>query len=220
VGSLAHVDATAPGLPRGRASLATEAVEADQRGRLLRAVVATVAADGFPDTTVGAVVGRARVSRAAFYRHFADRTDCLLTALADGLAVLLHAVESAAAAADRDDPVAALRAGLGAYLRFMAAEPEFARCFSFDLLAAGAAALDRRQEAHRRFAALTRAWHVRSGGAPLPDDTYLGLVGVVYELVVDRLHRGVTDALTELEPTLVAVHLAVLGVSDVPPLGG
>ena len=81
---LARTHEGEPGLPRGRNGLPPETVRAAQRERLLRSVIAAVAASGFSDLTVADIVRGARVSRAAFYAHFADKEDCFLAATREG----------------------------------------------------------------------------------------------------------------------------------------
>lgn len=59
--------------------LSREAVAADQRLRLRRAVVELVAEDGFQALTVRGLSRRARVSNGAFYSHFRSTDDCFLS---------------------------------------------------------------------------------------------------------------------------------------------
>jgi AcrR family transcriptional regulator len=91
-------------------------VRAAQRGRLLRAVIAAVAATGFNDVTVADIVRGARVSKAAFYAHFADKEDCFLAATREGGELLVGRVAAAArqltAGASAED---VLRVGLAAF---------------------------------------------------------------------------------------------------------
>ncbi len=83
-GTLAGTHAGKPGLPRGRSRLPAPAVQASQRERILRAVVAAIADKGYPDVTVADIVRRAKVSRAAFYLHFRSREDCFFAATRRG----------------------------------------------------------------------------------------------------------------------------------------
>ena len=83
-GVLARTHEGEPGLPRGRSGLPLTAVRGAQRERLLRAVIAAVGKTGFRNVTVADVVRGARVSRAAFYAHFADKEDCFLAATRQG----------------------------------------------------------------------------------------------------------------------------------------
>ena len=215
-GSLAETHAGKPGLPRGRSRLPAPTVQASQRERLLRATVAAVAQKGYPAVTVADIVRRAKVSRAAFYLHFRSREDCFMAATRHGGELLLdHVVEGArhipADASDED----ALRAGCRAFLRFLADEPAFSRVFYIDMPAAGPAAVERLQAAFQLFAEINAKWHQRArtrhpDWPTVPDEAYQGLAGATAELVRSYVSADKTEALPDLEDTLVALHLAVL----------
>ncbi|HWW81856.1 MAG TPA: hypothetical protein VNY82_19800, partial [Steroidobacteraceae bacterium] len=59
-GTLAGTYEGKPGLPRGRSRLPAPAVQASQRERILRSVVAAIADKGYPDVTVADIVRRAK----------------------------------------------------------------------------------------------------------------------------------------------------------------
>src|SRR6516225_10608129 len=125
-GSLADTHVGKPGLPRGRSRLPASHVRASQLERLRAATISAVAEAGYAAVTVADIVRRAKVSRAAFYAHFADKEDCFLAATREGGRLLADRV----AAAGRHEPAhrsaeAALRASIAAYLGFLAAEPAF-----------------------------------------------------------------------------------------------
>ena len=215
-GSLARTHEGAPGLPRGRSRLPADAVLAAQRDRLIRAMTAAVAAVGYPDVTVADVVRRARVSRSAFYAHFADKEDCFLAATAHGSELLFGTTLGAVAAlSSHDDDELMLRVGLRAFLRFLATEPAFARLFYVDLPGAGGRAQARLQAAYGRWSEINQVWHERArrrhpDWPALPREAYLALAGATGELVRERVRAGRTDELPAIEDTLVALHLAVL----------
>jgi AcrR family transcriptional regulator len=220
-GTLARTHEGQPGLPRGRSGLPPRAVRASQRERLLRSVIAAVSDVGYPAVTVADVVRRARVSRAAFYAHFADKEECFLTATGEGRQLMLARVLAAARAlppgtllADDGDEVV-IRATYRAFLAFLADEPAFARVFYIDMPAAGPQAVGRLEAAGRRFADLNRTWHQRArerhpGWPAVPYEAYLALAGAAAELVRSRVREGRTGELPSLEDTLVSLHLAVL----------
>jgi AcrR family transcriptional regulator len=191
-------------------------VRAAQHRRLLAAVIAAVAESGYHSVTVADVVRRAKVSRAAFYAHFADKEDCFLAATRHGGGLLVEAVVTATRSVPPDaPPEAVLRAGCRAFLGFLADEPAFARVFYIDMPAAGAGAVARMDAAQHRFAELNREWHDRARRRcpewpEVPYDAYLGLSGATTELVSVRVRHGRTAELHELEDTLVALHLAVM----------
>ena len=53
---------------------------ASPRGRLLDAMTAAVAENGYAATSVADVINRAHASRRTFYEQFADKEDCYLAA--------------------------------------------------------------------------------------------------------------------------------------------
>ena len=213
---LARTHEGKPGLPRGRSRLPLLVVRASQRERLLRSVIAAVSESGYPAVTVADIVRRARVSRAAFYAHFADKEDCFLAATGEGRKLMIARVVSATRALPagaRDEKV--LRAGCRAYLEFLADEPAFASVFFIHMPAAGPRAVDRLEAASRLFADLNQRWHERARERhpewpAVPEEAYLALGGATDELVRSMVRAGRTDALPDLEETLVSLHLAVL----------
>jgi AcrR family transcriptional regulator len=215
-GTLAGTHEGKPGLPRGRSRLPVPAVHASQRERLLRAAVAAIADKGYPAVTVADIVHRAKVSRAAFYLHFRGREDCFLAATRRGGQLLFGHVNEASRAVPADTPdEEVLRAGCRAFLGFLADEPAFARVFYIDMPAAGPVAVERLEAAGCRFAEINARWHRRArtrhpDWPAVPDEAYQALAGATAELVRSWVSAGKTDALPELEDTLVALHLAVL----------
>ena len=162
-GTLASTHAGKPGLPRGRSRLPLSDVRASQRERLLRSVIAAVSETGYLAVTISDIVRRARVSRVAFYAHFADKEDCFLTATAEGRELMIARIVSATRALPAeasDDEM--LRVAFRAYLSFLAGEPAFARVFYIHMPTAGPRAVDRLDAAQVRFANLTRRWHRRA----------------------------------------------------------
>lgn len=215
-GELSRTHEGKPGLPRGRGRLPVTAVRASQRERLLRAMVAAAAESGYYAVTIADIVGRARVSRAAFYEHFTGKEDCFLAASAEGWQmVTAHVTEAARAVPPGTPDVDTLRAALRAFLGFLAAEPAFARVFYVDMPSIGAAAPERAHAARQQYADINRRWHQRArarnpGWPDVPDDAYLALSGATTELVRSRVHAGRTGDLPGLENTLVSLHLAIL----------
>ncbi len=221
-GTLARTHEGQPGLPRGRSHLPLPAVRASQRERLLRSVIAAVSESGYPAVTVADIVRRARVSRAAFYAHFTDKEDCFLAATAGGRELMIARLVSATRAlpaGSGDEDV--LRAACRAYLGFLAGEPAFARVFYIHMPAAGPRAVGRLDAAAGLFAELNLRWHQRAREhhpewPSVPPEVYLALAGATDELVRSLVREGRTDALPELEETLVSLHLAVLAARPWP----
>jgi len=179
---------------------------------------------GFRDVTVSDIVRGARVSRAAFYAHFSDKEDCFLAATRHGGVLMYNRV----VAAVRQQPPDAsaettLRASIAAFLQFLAEEPTFARVFYVDMPMAGPKAVRQIEAALHGFAGLNRTWHERArrdhpAWPAVPYHAYYALAGATTELVRAEVRRGRTDAVTGLEDTVVALHLAVLaGQPWIPP---
>jgi AcrR family transcriptional regulator len=194
---------------------------AGHRERLVYGMVAAVARRGYAATTITDVVREARVSRRTFYEHFPDKEACFLAAydaLSDGvLGVIATAAREATTWEER------ILAGVHAYLQALASRPEVARVFTVEILGAGPAALARRREVLRRFAATIQAEveAARAAGAPVPplgDRAALALTGAIHELVLAALERSGDerqrgrrgDGLEALEDDLAAVVSAVL----------
>ena len=216
VGTLAKTHEGKPGLPRGRSRLPLPAVRASQRERLLRSVIAAVSESGYLAVTVADIVRRARVSRAAFYAHFADKEECFLAATAEGRELMIARVVAAtrglpAGSCDED----VLRVACRAYLAFLASEPAFATVFYVHMPTAGPGVADRLDAAAGLFADLNQKWHQRGREhhpewPSVPPEAYLALAGATDELVRSMVRAGRTNALPELEETVVSLHLAVL----------
>ena len=205
-----------PGLPRGRSGLPPETVRAAQRERLLRSAIAAVAESGFADVTVADIVRGARVSKAAFYAHFADKEDCFLAATGAGRQLMIDQV---VAAGRRPLPPGGargqLRAGLRAFLEFLASEPAFTRAFYISMPAVGDRAMTRIESAQHVFARLNQAWHEHArrehpDWPDVPYQAYFALAGATTELVRAQVRHDGGESLISLEDTLVGLHLAVL----------
>ncbi len=69
-----------------------------RRQRLLRASLELFAERGYEETSVGAIVGRARMSKSAFYEHFSTKEHCFRELLAAEGGDLISVVLSDAAA--------------------------------------------------------------------------------------------------------------------------
>jgi AcrR family transcriptional regulator len=207
--------ATNPDLPAGPlARLALVTPGPGHRERLVLGMVAAVAERGYAATTITDVVRHARVSRRTFYEHFPDKESCFLAAY-DAVSDSVLAGIAGAATHETGTWEDRILASVRAYLQALAAEPAVARVFTVDILGAGPAALARRREVLRRFAA-----HIQSlvmdaiaAGAPatpLDDRTALALVGAIHELVLATLEEDHGAALPELDRDMAALVSAVL----------
>jgi AcrR family transcriptional regulator len=212
-------------LPRGTHGLDPSLVAASQRTRLLEAVGRAVAEKGYAAATIDDIVRDAGVSKKTFYEHFSDKLDCFLaayeaasdellahvTAAQDGVGVATGGGSPATGGGSRgaapdSDWLARTRAGIHAYLRWLAAEPALARVFLIEIAAAGPEALERRERLRDRYAERMRELQPENG---VPDEIFHAAVAAADDLVVRRLRAGAD--LRALEETLLRMQLALLG---------
>lgn len=114
-----------------------------QHARILDAMVRVVCERGYAGASVSCVSARAKVSRRTFYEVFNSREDCFLAVLDEGhrqaSAVISRAFEREQFWLD------GVRAALAELLSLFDAEPQLARVWLVESLAAGRWALERRE---------------------------------------------------------------------------
>jgi AcrR family transcriptional regulator len=183
-------------------------VAASQRTRLLEAVGRTVAEKGYAAATIDDIVRGAGVSKKTFYEHFQDKLGCFLAAYEAASDELYEHVR--AAQDSPDNWVDRTRAGIHAYLRWLAAEPALARVFLIEIAAAGPDALACRERLRDRYAERMR--ELQDPRVGVPDEIFHAVVAGADDLVVRRLRDG--SDLLELEPILVRLQVAQLAGPD------
>jgi AcrR family transcriptional regulator len=191
-------------LPRGTHGLDRSLVAASQRARLLEAVGRAVAEKGYAAATIDDIVRDAGVSKKTFYEHFSDKLECFLAAYEAASDELLAHVTAAQDGAE-GEWLERTRAGIHAYLRWLAAEPALARVFLIEIAAAGPVALERRERLRDRYAERMRELQVANS---VPDEIFHAVVAGADDLVVRRLREG--GDLLELEPALVYLQVSLL----------
>src|SRR5579859_2924098 len=129
-------------LPSGRHGLPRDFVEAHQRERILEAVADVVGLVGYQQMSVEDIVGAAGVSRRTFYDNFKSKEDAFLTAYDEIGTELVLAVKQAYDASETLPQ--GVIACLQAFLEFVASVPDYADMCIVEVLAAGPAALGRR----------------------------------------------------------------------------
>jgi len=188
-------------LPPGRHGLSRQFVEDNQRLRILDAVADVVSLVGYQAMSVEDVVTTAGVSRRTFYDHFGGKDDAFLTAYDVIGATLLAHVRAAydASKTFSEGVVACLRA----FLEGVASEPQYADMCIVEALAAGPAAIERRNAVMNAFAQLLRQGaETVAGGIRPPDLIAETIVGGIYEIVYSRVMQGKTSELPALLPDL------------------
>jgi AcrR family transcriptional regulator len=101
-----------------------------------------------------------------------------------------------------------LRAGIRAYMQFMASEPELARMCIVEVLAAGPQAIARRNEAMRMFAEIIEDnIHELIPGCQRAALTSETIVGGIHEVVFNRILANRIDELPGLADDLLVTIL-------------
>jgi AcrR family transcriptional regulator len=172
----------------GRKRLPPSVVDRIQRERLLRAMVAVVAEQGYQACSVKDMLARAGMSSRTFYELFANREECFVAAYEEvagfALAQVRVAFEAGSSPADR------IERALEALLGFWAEHPEEA-CFCVDeVLGAGSAGRACHTGTVERLASLLGGALAELRGVREPDPLAArAFVGGVFEL----LRAGVDD---------------------------
>jgi AcrR family transcriptional regulator len=193
-------------LPSGRHGLLRSFVAANQRERILSAVAQAAAELGYAEMSVEAIVVRAGVSRRTFYEHFRNKEDAFVAAYDAVVHQLARCIRRAYL--NETTVRERLRAGIRAYMQFLASEPEFARLCIVEVLAAGPRAIARRNEAMRMFAEIIEDnIHELIPGCRRAALTAETIVGGIHEVVFRRILADRIDELPDLADELLATIL-------------
>jgi AcrR family transcriptional regulator len=121
-----------------------------RRQRLLRAALDLFAELGYEETSVGAIVGRARMSKSAFYEHFTSKEHCFREVLeAEGGALIRDVLADAARGNDHHER---LRLGITRFVRTSFERPTTARVLIIESIGLSAAVDRVRHEVQGRLA--------------------------------------------------------------------
>lgn len=188
-------------LPPGRHGLPRSFVEANQRQRILDAVADVASLAGYQAMSVEDIVGAAGVSRRTFYDTFKSKEDAFLTAYDEiGMRLVVAVKESYEASETFPEGVIAC---LRTFLEFVAAVPHYADMCIVEVLAAGPAALARRNAVMKAMADLLEIGAATMKDAIMPPKlTAETIVGGIYEVVYSRVLQGRTIELPGLLPDL------------------
>ncbi len=201
-------------LPSGRHGLLRSFVAANQRERILSAIACASAELGYAEMSVEAIIASARVSRRTFYEHFRNKEDAFLAAY--DRAVRVQARHIRRAYLKETTVRERLRAGIAAYMEFMASEPELARMCIVEVLAAGPRAMARRQDAMRMFAEIIEDnIHELIPGCRRAGLAAETIVGGIHEVVLSRILANRIDELPALADDLLVTFLMLdIGAAD------
>jgi AcrR family transcriptional regulator len=181
-------------------------VAQNQRARILAAVADVTSAASYAEMSVEDIIVTAGISRRTFYEHFENKDDAFLAAYDEAATQLLTAVR--AAYESHQGFAERMRAGIGAFLGLLAADPAFARMCIVEVMAAGPEAVKRRNDAMRAFAQMIEENARQRLAKPPPSElTAETVVGGIYDVVFTRIQRGDVRVLPELAPQLVHTAL-------------
>jgi AcrR family transcriptional regulator len=121
-----------------------------RRQRLLRSGLELFAERGYEETSVGAIVARARMSKSAFYEHFTSKEHCFREVLAaEGGALIRDVLADAAAGHDHHER---LRLGITRFVRTCFERSPAARVLIVESVGLSASVDRVRQEVQGRLA--------------------------------------------------------------------
>jgi AcrR family transcriptional regulator len=173
-------------------------VARNQRERLFGAVVALASERGLEAITVADVLDLSGVSRSAFYKHFANKSECLTAAVSE----LLEPTVAVVRPTDRNGDSRQAREAFDAFFGLLRTQPAAARAYFLELHAAGEVG---EAVGDRGVQALAGAFEAL-GDAPNGDEPdpelVRALVGGLRKLIHTRLARGEGRELEALVPEL------------------
>ena len=175
-----------------------EEVIRNQRERLFGAVVAVVSEKGYEATTVADLIELCGVSRSDFYKHFANKAECLAAAAEALLEPTLEAL-----GAQEEGGAGNPEEIFEKFIELVSSQPAAARVCFVELHAAGE---EGEAVADRGFEALAEMVDGVSTELPGPERTSPELrrvlIGGLRKLIHTRLYRDQEDELKSLAPEL------------------
>ncbi len=190
-------------LPRGRHGIPAEEIAEHQRARLRAAVGSCLAEGGYGALSAAEISRRAGVSRLTFYKHYADKLDCIL----DAQRVAFNSLEERLSRAAQSGGTAEL---VGELVAFAASDPTAARLtFPCGPTFAAPAFADRTLAFNERLAARLMGDENAPAGI-FAEAAAGGLVSVI----AARLAAGEAGSLPELGPELHELTVALMSVGD------
>jgi AcrR family transcriptional regulator len=201
---LAPANVEPRGLPRNTQRLPRQFVVPHQRERILRAVTALAAREGYAEIGIPAIASEAQISIRTFYQHFPSKHDAFI-AVYDLAFGKLFARTWAAASGQRswND---AVREGVRAWVAYVANEPELARFGFSDMLTVGRDAVERVDNAYYAFGDLFGRG--RPGEDEVSELVSYAIAGGIAGLVASWVADGHASDIQQLAPHLTYAVLA------------
>ena len=207
-------------LPRSTQRLPRQFVVAHQRDRILEATMSLARDEGYAGITIPAIAATAQISKRTFYEHFESKDEAFMAAFDVAFGRLY--TRAWTAATQQPSWPEAVRAGLRAWVAFVASEPDLARFGFCDVLTGGRAAVAKVDDAYRAFAYL-----LERGDDSRPEVVSHAIAGGIGAMVATWVADGRVRELPRLTPHLVYAALApfvgdveALQASGLAPVGG
>ncbi|HEV2784299.1 MAG TPA: TetR/AcrR family transcriptional regulator [Actinophytocola sp.] len=182
------------------------------RQRLLDGLAASIAEDGYRNTTVADIVRRARTSRRTFYEHFTGKEECFVALLRDTNAEMIRQISAAV------EPSAPwetqVRQAVGAWIGCSESEPALTLSWIRDLPSLGAAARQLQRELMEAFVTMIQTLcdtdELRAAGVgPVSRPVAIVLLGGLRELIATTVEDG--GRISDITDVAVRASLALLG---------
>jgi AcrR family transcriptional regulator len=188
----------------------SDADKTDFRARLLDALEASIATDGYQKTTVADIVRRARTSRRTFYEHFASREECFIALLT---AANAEQVQMIAAAVDPHAPWRdQVRQAVEAWIASGESRPELMLSWIRDVPALGATARGLQRDVLENFVVMVQAMtdtdEFHTAGVEVSRPRAIMLLGGLRELTADTVENG--GAIGDIAEEAVNASIALL----------
>lgn len=175
-----------------------------QRTLLLGAMTRAVGEHGYEACRVEDVLALSSLSRATFYKFFADKRECFMAAFEAAVDALLAATVEAAEATP--DPEARVKDGIDALIGHLTADPAMAQMALVEIRTAGTEGQERYEAASKRFASLLSSGGCLRRGQPgMEMKKAEWAVDSVVTVLWMEISGGRTERLPRLVPALVAV---------------
>lgn len=177
-------------------------MDAQRRGRLLRAMLVELAGNGYRDASVRRARAAAGVSAAEFEAEFADKDECLFAAY-DLLTEVV--VERASANCDRSAPWPdRIRMGLESLLGALAVQPQLAVAITRSFPAIRPAAYQRYVALLSRFVPIMHEGREYAEvDEDLPDEVELLAVGAAEAIIFGEVEAGRAERLPQMLPEIL-----------------
>lgn len=173
------------------------------RQRILHAVVSIASEGGYPALSMPAIAARAGVSNETFYQHFNDKQDAFMTACSEAVKGALKASLRTFEAAP--DWPRAIQQTIGALLRYIAADPVFARLAFFEIFTAGPAAVALADRMFQDFTGMFQPGHEQY--PEVPQVVSDAITGGLWNVIHYELGHNRAGSLPTLGPEMVYVAL-------------